>query len=83
MQYYCSEKTIGCDGYCMLVCWPTQQHASGYALWWKILGNFYNISNRVGRETKVFFLPIFVSFPLTPPYVPFGIRRFNLFSKSV
>ena len=40
------------------------------------------IDNRVGRETKVF-LPLFVSFPLTPPYVPFGIRRFNLFSKSV
>ena len=38
--------------------------------------------NRVGRETKVFW-PAFVSFPLTPPYVPFGIRRFNLFSKSV
>ena len=42
----------------------------------------YSEVNRVGRETKVF-LPIFVSFPLTPPYVPFGIRRFNLFSKSV
>ena len=32
--------------------------------------------NRVGRETKVFW-PTFVSFPLTPPYVPFGIRRFR------
>ena len=21
-----------CDGYCMLVCWPTQRHALGYAL---------------------------------------------------
>ena len=35
--------------------------------------------NRVGRETKVFW-PTFVSFPLTLPYVPFGIRRFNSFS---
>ena len=29
-----------CDGYCMLVCWPTQGHASGYALWWKIWESF-------------------------------------------
>ena len=34
-----------------------------------------NITNRVGGKRSSF-LPTFVFRPLTPPYVPFGIRRF-------
>jgi len=33
------------------------------------------LSNRVGGKRSSF-LPTFVFRPLTPPYVPFGIRRF-------
>ena len=33
--------------------------------------------NRVGGKRSSF-LPTFVFRPLTPPYVPFGIRRFPL-----
>ena len=33
------------------------------------------IQNRVGGKRSSF-LPTFVFRPLTPPYVPFGIRRF-------
>lgn len=33
------------------------------------------VGNRVGGKRSSF-LPTFVFRPLTPPYVPFGIRRF-------
>ena len=36
------------------------------------------INNRVGRGARVL---AFAPFPPTPPYVPFGIRRFGLFSE--
>ena len=37
------------------------------------------------RERNESFLTYFrfLPFPLTPPYVPFGIRRFNSFSKLI
>ena len=37
--------------------------------------NIVNASKRVGGKRSSF-LPTFVFRPLTPPYVPFGIRRF-------
>ena len=47
MKIYCNgrcsttalKKAIGCVAQRMLVCWPTQRHALGYAPWWKIRGN--------------------------------------------
>ena len=43
-----------------------------------ILRDFARRCNRVGRGARVL---AFAPSPLTPPYVPFGIRRFGLLSK--
>ena len=41
-------------------------------------GRLLTTLNRVGRGASVL---AFAPFPLTPPYVPFGIWRFGLLSK--
>jgi hypothetical protein len=38
-----------CDGYCMLVCWPTQRHTSGYALYCQSHKKQYIVIFRVIR----------------------------------
>ena len=44
--------------------------------WIVNLDHVSSVDNRVGGKRSSF-LPTFVFRPLTPPYVPFGIRRFQ------
>ena len=83
----CRKTEASFRGHLSLLLWPfilaSMSIYPCFYIGWSI-GKHYGVEcghslNRVGGKRSSF-LPTFVFRPLTPPYVPLGIRRFRAFS---